>query len=33
VKVWDDYHKKIEDKASSDSDEIDASEQEIDLIK
>jgi hypothetical protein len=33
VKVWDDYHKKAEERVSSDSDEIDASEQEINLIK
>ena len=33
VKVWDDYHKKAEEKVSSDSDEVSASEQEINLIK
>ncbi len=33
VKVWDDYHKKAEEKVSSDSDEVSATEQEINLIK
>ena len=33
VKVWDDYHKKAEEKGSSDSDEVSASEQELSLIR
>ena len=33
VKVWDDFHKKAEEKGSSDSDEVSASEQELSLIR
>jgi hypothetical protein len=33
VKVWDDYHRKIEQRGSSDSDDIDLAEEENNLIK